>query len=239
MTSVVIIQAGTPPEDIRASVEDISHWFIRALGGAVESVDVVPVYLDEPLPRPNPKSVAIITGSWSMVTDRHPWSERLAEWIRDAMVLDVPMFGVCYGHQIMAHALGGTVDYHMDGCEIGCRKIYLSPTAVEDPLLKSWPTAFSAHLTHLQTIVELPPGAKALAFSDHDPHQIVRYGAKALSTQFHPEFTPEIAAACIRRRAAVLEQEEDVLSALLASLDETPEALRLLKDFVEIHSQQA
>lgn len=47
-----------------------------------------------------------------MVTDCLPWSEMTAEWIRNAMTIDMPIFGVCYGYQLMAHVLSIVVDYH-------------------------------------------------------------------------------------------------------------------------------
>ena len=233
VTSVLILQAGTPPDDVSSVVGDISTWFSDALGMSLASLEIIPVYQGEPLPAPDTSRVAIITGSWSMVTDRHPWSETLAQWIRDAMAIEMPLLGVCYGHQLMAHALGGTVDYHPGGCEIGLQEIHLTAASRSDPLLQDWPVRFSAHLTHLQTITQLPPGAQVLGFSEHDPHQIVRYGVNAISTQFHPEFSQEIAAACIRRRAASLESEGKDPAALLAVLGETPEAKRLLLRFIE------
>ncbi|VWB87501.1 glutamine amidotransferase class-I [Burkholderia lata] len=169
-----------------------------------------------------------------MVTDRHAWSESTAQWIRDAMSIDMPLFGVCYGHQLMAHALGGHVDYHPAGFEGGCQTIHLLPESASDPLLKAWPANFAAHLTHAQTVIALPPGAQALAHSAHDPHQIVRYGPKAISTQFHPEFTPELSAACIRRRADTLLNEGKDPELMVQSLQDTHDAARLLKRFIEL-----
>ena len=78
---------------------------------------------------------------------------------------------------------------HPAGREAGNQQIILKLEAKTDPLLSAFPETFTAHLTHMQTIVELPPGASALAYSSHDPHQIVRYGPNAMSVQFHPEFT--------------------------------------------------
>ncbi|SIT50986.1 conserved hypothetical protein [Paraburkholderia piptadeniae] len=169
-----------------------------------------------------------------MVTDRLPWSEEAAQWVRDAMEIGMPLFGVCYGHQLMAHALGGRVDYHPRGREVGCKEISLSPAAAEDSFLRNWPEVFKAHLTHEQSVIKLPPGAQVLASSEHDPHQIVRYGPNAISTQFHPEFTPQVSEACIRRRADVLRAEGADPDVLVSELEDTGEARRLLKTFVEL-----
>lgn len=152
------------------------------------------------------------------------------------MTIGMPLFGVCYGHQLMAHALGGRVDFHPQGREVGCQTINLLPAAANDPLLKDWPAQFAAHLPHEQTVVELPPGASVLAFSEHGPHQIVRYGPRAISTQFHPEFTPDISAACLHRRADTLRTEGKNFDLLLSALGDTPQATRLLKEFIEEHA---
>ncbi|EJM84824.1 GMP synthase family protein [Pseudomonas sp. GM67] len=172
-----------------------------------------------------------------MVTDREPWSEYVAQWIREAMTIEMPLFGVCYGHQLMAHALGGVVDFHPDGREVGCEMIQLLPVAMEDELLKLWPVRFPAHLTHEQTVITLPEGAIALARSNHDPHQIIRYGRHAISTQYHPEFSPGHLEALIRRLFALLIAEHRDPIKMLNDLQETPDAQAVLRRFVQSHSK--
>lgn len=230
---LLLIQVGTPPDDIRAHEGDLPHWFRRALGDTEQDLDVVRVFEGEALPEPGRHCAAIITGSLSMVTDRLDWSETTAQWIRQAMTIDMPMFGVCYGHQLMAHALGGNVDYHPAGLEIGCQAIELLPAAASDPLVSDLPLRFAAHLTHMQTVLTPPPNAVVLARSSHDPHQILRYGRHAISTQFHPEFTPGISAAFVTRRADTLRSEGIDPQALLNDLCETPIAQGLLMRFLQ------
>lgn len=234
--TLLLIQAGTPPDDIRAITGDLPQWFLAAIGCGPESIDIVKVYEGEPLPQPGQHRAAIITGSWSMVTDKLPWSEATAAWIRHAVEQEMPLMGVCYGHQLMAHALGGVVDYHPDGREMGSLEIEQHAVAALDPWLAGCPPLFHAHLTHLQTILRLSAGAKALARSAHDPHQIVRYGPAAVSMQFHPEFTPEVMAACINARAQVLRSEGLDPRDLLQSIRHTPTPLTLLRRFIETHA---
>lgn len=234
---LLLIQAGTPPADILAPYGDLADWYRAALDGSCGAIDVVRVFDGEPLPPPGLHCAAVITGSWAMVTDLLPWSESTAAWIRQAMAAQMPLFGVCYGHQLMAHALGGQVGYHPDGIELGCQTITRLAGAAADPLLQDLPTRFGAHLTHLQTVLALPPGAQVLARSAHDAHQIVRYGPHAVSTQFHPEFTPAISAACVMRRADALRAEGRDPDALRAGLHDTPEARGLLQRFVRAAAQ--
>lgn len=233
---LLLVQAGTPPEDIRRHTGDLPAWFLAALGVAPHAVEVVPVYAGAALPAPGRHRAAIITGSWAMVSDRQPWSETTAAWIRRAVALDMPLLGVCYGHQLMAQALGGSVGDHPAGRELGCLPVERLAAGAADPWLADCPPRFLAALTHVQTVLRLPAGATALARSAHDAHQIVRYSPTAVSTQFHPEITPAILAACIRARAPVLRTEGLDPEALLQGLAPTPVPGQLLRRFVQEHA---
>ncbi|WP_438397284.1 glutamine amidotransferase [Caballeronia sp. DA-9] len=232
--SLLLVQVGTPPDEVRKSHGDFPEWFSRAMGCELRNFKVVRAFEGEPLPQPTRDLVAVVTGSWAMVTARPAWSEATAQWIRETMAVGMPLFGVCYGHQLMAHALGGRVGYHPQGCELGCQPITLAPAADHDGLFDKVPREFAAHLFHEQTILELPPGARILASSAHDPHQIVRYGPNAISTQFHPEFTPQIAATCIQHAAN--RSPETGLNAdnIVERLQETPVARQILTRFVQL-----
>lgn len=81
-------------------------------------------------------------------------------------------------------------------------------------------------------MTRLPEGATALAASSHDPHQIVRYGPQAVSTQFHPEFTAPIARSLIRYREAVLQAEGIDPQQLHDEVQESPQAAAILTRFV-------
>ncbi|UUZ77983.1 glutamine amidotransferase [Polaromonas sp. P1(28)-13] len=229
---LLILQMGRPPEDIRSRFGEQPDWFRTAIGEHGAMAKVVRPFLGEKIPDAGSFEAAIITGSWAMVTDREVWSERTARWIRTVMEAGQPLLGVCYGHQLMAHALGGEVNYHPQGREVGLQTITLSQDAAQDPLLAGFPAKFEANLTHEQSVLKPPPGATVRGRSDHDPHQILRYGPNALSVQFHPEFTPEIMRACIARRAERFEAEGLDVSGMLARLAPTPHALHLLQKFI-------
>ena len=231
---LLLIQAGTPPADILAPYGDLADWYRAALDGSCDAIDVVRVFDGEPLPPPGLHCAAVITGSWAMVTDLQPWSETTAAWIRQAMAAQMPLFGVCYGHQLMAHALGGMVDYHPLGREVGCHQVVLAAAAKNDDFFADMPAQFGAYLTHEQSVLVPPPGATVLARSDHDAHQILRYGPKALSMQFHPEFTAQLMAACIQRRAELLAAEGRDVAAMLSGIGPTVQSRHLLHAFVAL-----
>lgn len=232
---VLIIRTGSAPAPIRARHGDFPHWFRIAAALPVSAVRVVDVAAGDALPPPRSVAGALITGSAAMVTERLPWSEHTAGWIRDAMDVELPLFGVCYGHQLMAHALGGRVDYLPDGREIGTQLITCRPEAALDPLAGNLPASFRAHTTHEQGVMELPPGAIALARSERDPHHLVRYGRCALSVQFHPEFNAEVMRAYVRHKHAAIRSEGDDPGRLFRQVAATPVARGLLRRFVRRH----
>ena len=229
---VVILQMGHPPASVRDSVGEQADWFQAVLADGDNSITTIQAFLGESLPSPEHFDVAIITGSWSMVTDREPWSEAVAAWIPGVIASGRRLLGVCYGHQLMADALGGVVDYNPRGREVGLAPISLTEAAHQDPFFADAPAAFMANVSHEQTVVVAPTQASVLAFSELDAHQILRYAPNALSFQFHPEFTPAIMRACIARRAESYAAEGVNVSAMLDRLAPAPTAVDLLLRFV-------
>lgn len=232
--SILIVQMTRPPEDIRQSFGEQPAWFRPILNAWGVRSEVVCPSDGEALPDVQHVAGAIITGSWSMVTDKEDWSERTAAWVRQMVAAQRPLLGVCYGHQLMAHAMGGTVDYHPKGTEVGCLPITVAATAKDDPFFGSLPSTFEAFLSHDQSVLVPPPGATVFGRSAHDAHQMLRYGPKAMSLQFHPEFTAPLMAACIQRRAQVHAAHGRDVAAMLSALGPTPHAQALLRSFVDL-----
>ncbi|NID17295.1 glutamine amidotransferase [Luteibacter yeojuensis] len=235
MKPVLIVRTGRAPEPISHRHGDFPRWFRLGLRLREARLRIVDVEHGDALPDPEACAGAVITGSASMVTEKLPWSERTAGWIRNAMDIDLPMLGVCYGHQLMSHALGGRVDYLHGGREMGTLRIDTHADAAKDALGVALPASFHAHTTHEQSVLELPRGAVSLARSDRDPHHLVRYGRHAVSTQFHPEFSAEVMRAYIRRKREALANEGHSPEALLAAVVPTPHAGMLLRGFVREH----
>jgi GMP synthase (glutamine-hydrolysing) len=151
--------------------------------------------------RPENYSGVIVTGSLAMASDRLDWMLRLEDFLARCAGLEIPIFGVCFGHHMLAQALGGEVGYHPEGLELGAHEVeFITPEGENNlsgpegksSLLRDLPPRFAAYMAHSQTVTVPPRNAVTMARSAHDPHQILVYGPKILSVQFHPEFTPEI-----------------------------------------------
>jgi GMP synthase (glutamine-hydrolysing) len=226
---LLLIQTGEAPEPFLARLGGFAQWFRVAMRVQPGQVRAVRVDAGEKLPAPKEVAGAVITGSGAMVTDRAAWSENTAAWLRGAMDAELPLFGVCYGHQLMAHALGGTVGWLPGGREIGTQPIRRNEH--DDRLLDGMPVNFPAHTTHRQSVLEAPRGARVLACSAADPHQILCYGSNAISTQFHPEFNTHFMRAYLRSRESTLIEEGFDIPALHREVQATPDARGLLRRF--------
>ncbi|MEC5318181.1 glutamine amidotransferase [Brenneria populi subsp. brevivirga] len=232
--ALLVIQMGEPPEDVASLVGPQAKWFADTLPDDAMALRVIRPDLGEPLPPFEPLSAVIISGSWSMVTDRLAWSEYTAGWLREAFHADVPMLGVCYGHQLLSHALGGTVGDNPNGAEMGLQTITLNSGAENVGWLSRHPEHFQAYLSHRQSVLVPPAGAQVLAGSQADRCQIIRYSDRVLSVQFHPEFTADIMRACLRRNEARLRQLGVDYERMLQQLTDEPRwARKILLDFIQ------
>lgn len=230
----LIVQAGTAVPTVRRRYGDFAAWFRRGLGLAPQQVQCVRVDRDAQLPPPRSVAGAVITGSGAMVTDRLDWSERTAAWLRRAVDADIPLLGVCYGHQLLAHALGGHVDYNPHGREMGTVRIERLPAAADDALFGATPHAFDAQATHLQTILRPPRDAVVLARSALDGCQAVRFAPRAWGLQFHPEFGVREMRGYISARDGMLADEDFDVPAMLRQVRAGPQARALLRRFARL-----
>lgn len=231
MKPLLIVKTGQTLPALRATGEDFEDWILRGMAIDEGRVLIVNAYADEALPSLAGIAGMIVTGSPAMVTDRAPWSERCAEYMGEAVALAVPVLGICYGHQLLAHACGGGVGYHPKGREIGTVSIESAAAAQQDLLFGAMPAQFLGHTTHSQSVLNLPRAAELLASSAHDAHQAFRIGKNAWGVQFHPEFDAQIMRGYVgERRAALLEEGFDI-DRLLEGVFETPEATHLLRQF--------
>ncbi|KGM53682.1 glutamine amidotransferase [Lysobacter arseniciresistens ZS79] len=227
----LIIETGKPVGPMQRH-GDFPHW-IRVAGGlSRDAAVVVDVQGGEPLPVREGFAGVIVTGSGAMVTERLDWSEATAAWLRDAAHAGLPLLGICYGHQLLAHALGGEVGNNPAGREMGTVEVELLPAAADDALLAPLPPRFAAQLTHMQSVLRVPDGAVVLARSAGDPCQAFRWGVAAWGVQFHPEFSATHMRGYIRARKVALQREGLDPAAMLAAVGAAPEARRVLRRFV-------
>lgn len=121
----------------------------------------------------------------------HPWLAPTKALLAEAVRRDVPTLGVCLGHQLLACALGGTVDVNELGTRIGLTSVALTDAGREDPVLTSSVTRRATHWNE-DVVTRLPDSAVRLATAPDGTVQAARYARLAWGVQFHPEVTAAI-----------------------------------------------
>jgi GMP synthase (glutamine-hydrolysing) len=180
------------------------------------------------LPGPRDADAFVITGSASSVTERAPWILRAEQLVRAIVGARRPLLGICFGHQIIARALGGEVVRNPRGREIGTMPLQ---RVADDPIFAGLPRAFDVHGTHADVVARLPPGAEVLATTPRDPVAAFRVGDRARGVQFHPEFDADVMRGYLRVRSGALRDEGGDPDALLAEVHDGARGRDILRNF--------
>ena len=171
---------------------------------------------------------AVVTGSRASAYWEEPWIAETKAWVSAAIDEGLPFLGVCFGHQLLADVLGGSVE-PMDDYEIGYREIEHDGTS---PLLSGIDDSFTAFTTHSDHVAELPPGADAFAENDYGIHGFRK--GDVFAVQFHPEYDPESARYVTKGKDGTLSAEriERVLAEITEeNYDAACEAKQLFDNF--------
>ncbi len=232
--TLFIIKTGKTFPSTEKELGDFDAWTKRSFGDTDLAVDVVDIQGGTPLPDPFHCAGAVITGSHDMVSDEHGWSLALEAWVRQMVPLGVPVLGICYGHQLIAKALGGLSADHPAGKEIGTVRVTTVADTSGDPVFKALPQHFDAHTTHTQSVLRLPEGARVFASNPHDPHHAVRFNATMWGVQFHPEYDTRIMESYILNQREELETAGFDIAALLQEVRPTEAAASVTKQFAQM-----
>ena len=199
MKKLLIIKNGRSFRSVVAKLGDFENWIVNGLGLEISQVAVVDMPGGGHLPEPGDFGGVIITGSHAMVTDDLPWSVTIEKWVPGVIDKEIPLLGICYGHQLLAKAMGGVADYHPKGTEVGTVDINCLAAAKDDPLFRDMPPVFHAHVSHSQSVITLPKDAVLLAENSFERHHAFRIAACAWGVQFHPEYTVDVMNAYIEK----------------------------------------
>ncbi|HBQ12680.1 MAG TPA: glutamine amidotransferase [Myxococcales bacterium] len=226
---VLIVKTGSTMPHLSAERGDYEDWIADGL--SVPDVRTVAVEAGEALPDPETLRGVVVTGSSALVTDRLDWSERTGAWLRAAVDAEIPMLCICYGHQLLADTLGGTVGANRRGREIGAIDVTLNEAGRADPLFEGLPETVRVSSSHRQQVLALPEGAVALGHNEMDPHQAYRLGARVWGVQFHPEWDDGVIRAYLEARREVLREEGLDPEALLDRVAPSAHGERILENF--------
>jgi GMP synthase (glutamine-hydrolysing) len=234
MKPILILKTGSTFSAVAHEIGDFEDWIITATGEA-PGIFAVADGQEEPIPPPGQLAGVIVTGSHSMVSNGGSQVELWSRFLRDAVRLCLPVLGVCYGHQLLAQALGGVVADHPRGLELGQVEIQMAAAARDDPLFSVLPAKFFAYATHMQSIHELPPAALIYGSNDFESHHAVRFAPAAWGVQFHPEFNQRIMQTYIEYQRPRLKTDAE-MNALREKVTPLPEAGAVLQRFCQLVS---
>jgi len=202
-----ILQTGRSPDTLQGEFGDYDAFFRRFLDGRGFEFETYEA-LDGVLPNsPAACDGWLITGSRFGAYEDHDWIPPLEDFLRAVYATGAPIFGVCFGHQILAQALGGVVEKFDKGWSVG-------PTTYESEIfgnqtMVAW---------HQDQVTQRPEDARVLGSSDFCENAILAYGDQALTIQPHPEFTAAFMAGLLEARGGVL--PEHIQSAAREKMDE-------------------
>lgn len=238
MKKVLILKTGGTIKSLIPHKGDFEDWIITGMKVDKGSVTLIDVRNNTFLPNYEDILGIVITGSHSMLTKHHDWNERTAKWLPGAVEREIPVLGICYGHQLLAYALGGEVKGNSLGSEYGTVEILLTESARKDRLFKGLPKIFKAHVTHSESVTKLPEKAKRLASSNMDANQAFSFGKCAWGVQFHPEYDTEVVAAYINTFKDILLNQNQDINDLLLKVSQTPQSFELLTRFADISNNR-
>ncbi|RQG94550.1 type 1 glutamine amidotransferase [Natrarchaeobius chitinivorans] len=182
--------------------DNTTRNFRRELDASLSEFDVT----DGLLPETFDFDGAVVTGSRTSVYWDEPWIDATRSWVSEAIDRDIPFFGVCWGHQLLADVLGGTVE-DMGVYEVGYSRI--ERTAADSRLLEGISRDFTAFTSHTDEVSTLPPGATPLAENEYSNHGFRK--DRVFGVQFHPEYDPKTARELVHRKGLTEDRLESVL----------------------------
>ena len=160
------------------------------------------------LPLPTEVSGVVISGSPARILDADDWMLRVEASLKELNAARVPILGICFGHQLLGRALGGTVGVNPKGREIGCMPL---ERLASDPLIDAAQSTFtdapSVVMTHLDSVLEVPPGTQVLAQTNLEKNAALRFSENCWGVQFHPEMDSEIIGYYLKEREKQIVEE--------------------------------
>jgi GMP synthase-like glutamine amidotransferase len=166
----------------------------------------------------------LITGSKSSVYEDKPWIAQLVDFVRELHARRKKVIGICFGHQLVAHALGGKTEKSAKGWGVGLHRHEFST-------LPDWhdqgEPGFEILVSHQDQVVTPARGAEILAGSEFCENAVCQLGEHILTFQGHPEFIPRYSRELMTLRRELI--GEDAYRGGMASLSGSPERERVAR----------
>lgn len=216
-----VLQTGHLPDDMIPQYGDYDDIFKALLADPAWEIDAYAV-VDNEFPESAEEADAwLITGSRHGAYEDHDWIEPLEDLVRDIHARKQPLIGICFGHQIIAQALGGRVEKFDGGWAVGQTSYDIEGNNVT---LNSW---------HQDQVVERPAEARVLGGNEFCENGVLAYGDHIWTVQPHPEFGNDIIGELIetRGRNVIPDVILDTATAHLDEKNDNDAIVTFMKDF--------
>jgi GMP synthase (glutamine-hydrolysing) len=241
---VLVLRTGQAAGRVHATCGPFYTMFQRGLNAsgsvrvAVDELDITCRLEGDPPPALRRYHGVIVTGSPAYVGDDEPWMRYGADLLRRIVDDNMPLLGVCFGHQLLGVAYGADVGPNTRGREMGTIEVARAGAAQDgsDALLGAGPARFAAQVTHRDVIRDPGPHLKVLATADHDACHAVQAGPRQWGLQFHPEFDDVVMRLYLEVRREVLDSElgHGACDRRIDAVRPTPDAQGVLRRFAAL-----
>lgn len=221
-----ILRAGHSPDELIDTLGNYDQMFEELLAGNDFTYVTFSVVDGEFPSGPQEADGWLITGSKHGAYEDHSWIPPLEELIHDIQDVGKPLVGVCFGHQIIAQALGGKVEKFAGGWSVGRTEYQMGDTTIA---LNAW---------HQDQVVTLPENARVLASSDFCANAVLAYGDTIWTVQPHPEFGSAFIDGLIKTRGKGV-VPNDQLNAASETLDAPNDNASIATQMVEFFKRKA
>ena len=231
---LIVLRAGDAAAPVAARRGEFFSWITREVGDtwAGEWLEH-DMRKDEPLPGPHDADGFVITGSSSSVTERAPWMLRGEELIRGIAAAGTPLFGICFGHQMVGQALGGLVAKNPSGREIGTVEVRQVPHDPLDPIFDGLPRELPREPYARR--LGRPAAAGRTSPRRRPPRRSTRRSRSAnrsSACSFTPRFDGDSMRGYVEARAHVIDGEGGDAQAVLRGVADAPHGASTLRSFV-------
>jgi GMP synthase (glutamine-hydrolysing) len=238
MRRILLYKTGETAPAIVDQVGDYFRWFARLIGDLAE----LRVHVAFERPRADAAGFdgVIVTGSPCSLVDPEPWMHDAAGFIREVAEAGTPVLGVCFGHQLIGCAWGGSVRKNPKGWEAGTTTVELTEEGRRDPLFDGLPPTLDVNMSHRDEVCPLGPGVRHLARGGRCEYQAIAVGEHVRGVQFHPEMNGGVIQRIIRHRMDLLAEDavatgradEGHPDRLLARSGDTPHGEGVVTNFI-------
>lgn len=202
MVKLGIIEAGAVDKTLSDNHGNYADMILEWLRPALKPKSSVSItlYENDALLDPREADIWTISGSKHGVYENIPWLNPLKNFIVSCSSLNIPLIGICFGHQIIAEAMDGKVTKSEKGWGVGVQKYELknilpSIKKIKERRSRKSPAFYKGFAFHQDQIVKLPDNCTVIAGNDFCPNSLIAYGElaepKIITIQTHPEFSSE------------------------------------------------